>query len=465
MTIEDFLEETADRWDKKSFQEADNDLKKLSTDAWIRKWGPAIMANKDMAADFYALKNFKPLPERITGAFQEFQFNPTDAWKQQIYQSEFSDVPREEFERVLGNMKKYYDEEIARQDSIGARNEREKEVKKWGWRNLVASDYEKARYINEPQKALFGKQAPALGKAPETRWAAGADLTAGTVGTVADFIPPAWVVGPAIRTGRDVTYMALGSEYAKDLVDIAISRAADFGINKVARFLPNARREQRIVQKATDPEVAGTLAADQVTKNVKDAVSATNPMNVYALMDDKTMVNTIKRLPESPMKDELMTVVNEVYPGQELNRLAIMNIYSKYKYLTSEGGTDAARALMKGNSKVSQPFAQNEYVKEMSLVTPYKELNNKQKASYLYNKLVNNVNAGTVGQIAVQGIADIHGRDHGNVEYDNSEEFKRQKDYYKKTRGEDWLKFGPAMAPDKDNKPAWEAYKEVTGIK
>jgi len=464
MTIEDFLEETADSWDKKSFTEANDDLAKLSNDAWIRKWGPAIMANKDMTADFYALKNFKPLPERISGAFKEFQFNPTDAWKQQIYQSEFSDVPREEFERVLGNMKKYYDEEIARQDSIRARNEREKEVKKWPfWRDFLASDYEKARYLNEPQKALFGEQAPALGKAPETRLVAGADLAAGTVGTAADFIPPAWWLGPLIRTGRDIAYM--GSQYGKDLGDIAISRGADWGINKMARFLPNARREQRIVQKATDPEVARTLAADQVTKNVKDAVSATNPMNVWALMDDKTMINTIKELPESPMKNELMTVVSEVYPGRPLNRQAIMDISSKYQYLTSEGGTDAARAFMKGDWKAGQPFAQNEYVKEMSLVTPYKELSNKQKASYLYNKLVNNINAGTAGQLGVQGLADIHGRDHGNIEYDNSEEFERKKEYYKKTRGEDWLKFGPAMAPDKDNEPAWEAYKEVMGIK
>lgn len=465
MTIEDFLEETASQWDKKSFKEANNDLTKLSNDAWIRKWGPAIMSNKNMAADFYALKNFKSLPERITGAFKEFNFNPADAWKQQIYQSEFTDVPRDEFEQVLGNMKKYYDDEVARQDSVAARNKREKEVKNWGWRDFIASDYEKARYVNEPDKALFGEQAPSLGKAPETRWAAGADLGAGTIGAAADFIPPAWLVGPIVRGGRDIAYKASDSKYAKDLKDIGIGFASDLAINKVARFLPNARSEQRIAKKATDPEVARTLAGDQLTKNVKEAVAVTNPMNVWAVMDDKTMINTIKELPESPMKAELLNVVNEVYPGRPLNRQAISDISSKYQYLTSKGATDAARDFMKGNMKAVQPFGKNEYVKEMSLVTPFKELSNKQKASYLYNKLVNNANAGTAGQIAVQGLADIHGRGHGNVNYDNSEEFEQQKEYYKQTRGEDWLKFGPTMAPSKDNEPAWEAYKEVMGIK
>ena len=63
-------------------------------------------------------------------------------------------------------------------------------------------------------------------------------------------------------------------------------------------------------------------------------------------------------------------------------------------------------------------------------------------------------------------MANIQGRGHSTVNYDNSDEFKRLKEYYKQTRGEDWLKFGKAMAPkEQEGDPAWEAYKEVMGIK
>ena len=309
MTIEDFLEETASQWDKKSFQEADADLKKLSNDAWIRKWGPKIMSDKNMAADFYALKNFKPLPERIAGAFKEFNFNPADAWKQQIYQSEFTDVPRDEFERVLSNMKKYYDEEIARQDSIKARRDREQEVKKWGFiRNTLASDYAKQRYIEEPETALIGEQAPELGKAPNTRWGAGADLAAGTAAAAADFIPPAWLVGPAIRAGRDIGYSVSDSKYAKDPEDLFKERIADVAINAGARFLANARKGQRIANEMTNPEVARTLSVDATTDAINESLGKVNSLTMQSL-NDKELINLIKDLPESPMKADLIDAI------------------------------------------------------------------------------------------------------------------------------------------------------------
>ena len=466
MTIEDFLEETADSWDKQSFKEADADLKKLSSDAWIKKWGPKIMSNKNMAADFYNLKNFKPLPERIRNSFKEFNFAPSDAWKQQIYQSEYKDVPRAEFERVLSNMKKYYDEEIARQDSIAARKEREEEVKDWGWRDIVASDYAKQRYIEEPNTSIFGKQAPEFGKAPETRWAAGADLGVGAVGATTDFIPPAWLVGPIVRTGRDLGYKLTDSKYSKDWKDIAYRGVTDYGINKVARYLPNARREQRIVNQMTDKKVASVLAAEQSMKNTKQAVKEMNPMNVWVNYDtDMELVQRINALPESHMKNELMQVINGAYAGKPIDRAAIGDIASKYQYLTSEGGLDNARKFVRGDWSAKPFYGQNEFVKEQAYAPTLGELTNKQKASYVYNKLVNHRNVGELGQISVQGLANLTGRGHGNVNYDNSEEFNRQKEYYKQTRGEDWLRFGATMAPSKDNEPAWEAYKEIMGIR
>lgn len=474
MTIEDFLEETASQWDKKSFKEADADLKKLSNDAWIRKWGPKIMSNKNMVADFYNLKNFKPLPERLSNSFKEFKFAPSDAWKQQIYQSEYKDVPRDEFERVLSNMKKYYDEEVARQDSIKARRDREREVKKWDLiRNTLASDYAKQRYIEEPETALFGDQAPALGKAPNTRWGAGADFAAGSAAAVADLIPPAWLIGPAIRTGRDIGYSASNSKYAKDPRDWITERIADVGINAGARFLANARKGQRIANEMTNPEVARTLGVDATTEAINESLGKVNSLAMQSL-NDKELINLIKDLPESPMKADLINSIKtaEENLGRPINRKAIGDVVAKYQVETSPAIQESARGIREGNVMVigdKGPFGKkaSTYLKDVAQAVPYEDLTKAQKASYLYNKLIGKVNKGGLGQVGVQVAADLQGRGHSTVNYDRSEEFERLKEYYKQTRGEDWIKFGPAFAPkEQEGDPAWEAYKEVMmGIK
>lgn len=473
MTIEDFLEETAEQWDKKSFKEANDDLSRLSNDAWIRKWGPSIMSNKNMVADFYNLKNFKPLPERLTSAFKEFKFAPSDAWKQQIYQSEFTDVPRDEFERVLSNMKKYYEEEIAKQDSIKARKDREQEIKKWPlWKDVLASDYAKQRYIEEPETALIGEQAPALGKASNTRWGAGADLAAGTVAAAADFVPSAWWLGPAIRTGRDIGYSVSDSKYAKDPGDWFTERVADAGINLGARFLANARRGQRIANEMTNPEVARTLNADAATDAINESLTKVNSVSLNA-MNDKELINTIKDLPETSFKSDLLAAIStaEENLGRPVNRQAVLDAVNKYRVETNPAIQDAARGIREGKVVVvgeQGPYGKNAstYLKDVAQTTPYEQLSKPQQASYLYNKLVGKVNKGALGQVGVQTAANLQGRGHSEVTYDKSEEFERLKEYYKQTRGEDWLKYGPAFAPkQEEGSPAWEAYKEVMGIK
>jgi hypothetical protein len=96
---------------------------------------------------------------------------------------------------------------------------------------------------------------------------------------------------------------------------------------------------------------------------------------------------------------------------------------------------------------------------------PFKELGFKDKASYLYSKLANQVNTGALGQVGIQQGANIPGRGVGSVKYDNYEEFERQKEMMKQLHAKDWLTFGSAFAPAKrDGDPAWEAYKEVMGI-
>ena len=132
---------------------------------------------------------------------------------------------------------------------------------------------------------------------------------------------------------------------------------------------------------------------------------------------------------------------------------------------------ESARGIREGNVLVvgdQGPFGKNAstYLRDVAQATPYEELSKGQKASYLYNKLIGKINKGGLGQVGVQAASDIQGRGHSPVNYDNSEEFERLKEYYKQTRAEDWLKFGSAFAPkEQEGDPAWEAYKEVMGIK
>lgn len=472
MTPREFLQANIDVIDESLLKEAGKDLNELSTDAWYKKYSDAFINNKDTALDFLKIEQGKSLPERLRRAFGDYGFNPQDVHKQAIYQTQFKDVPREEFERVLSNMKKYYNEDTARQDSIKARRDREQEVKKWGFfRNTLASDYAKQRYIEEPETALIGEQAPALGKAPNTRWSAGADLAAGTAAAAADFVPPAWFVGPAIRTGRDIGYSVSNSKYAKDPRDWATERATDLGINLGARFLANARKGQRIANEMTNPEVARTLGVDATTEAINESLGKVNSLTMQSL-NDKELINLIKDLPESPMKADLINAIktSEENLGRPINRKAIGDVVAKYQVETAPAIQESARGIREGNVVVigdKGPFGKNAstYLKDVAQATPYEDLTKGQKASYLYNKLVGNFNKGGLGQRTVQEMANIQGRGHSTVNYDRSEEFKRLKEYYKQTRGEDWLKFGSAMAPDKDNEPAWEAYKEVMGIK
>lgn len=336
----------------------------------------------------------------------------------------------------------------------------DKEESKRNWslpKQILTSDYEKQRYIHEPQKALFGYDAPSLGKAPETRYGAMADLAAGTAATAADFVPPAWMIGPAIRTGRDIAYNVSGSRYKKDIPSIISSGTTDLGLNMGARYLANARRAERIAGQMTDKKVASVLAAEQSMNNTKQAVKEMNPMNVWVNYDtDMELVQRINALPESHMKNELMQVVNGAYAGKPIDRAAIGDIASKYQYLTSEGGLDNARKFVRGDWNSKPFFGQNEFVKEQAYAPTLGELTNKQKASYVYNKLMGNVNKGQLGQIGVQGVADVRGRGVGTVNPGEDPKPYDIEDYVKNYSRFFDANFKPN---EKEGDPIWEAYK------
>lgn len=483
--IEKFLEETSDYWnDNKLYNQAVTDASKLAPDVWVRKYKDTIESNPDIALDFYnskLLTKTKSLPERLRSSFGNHKFAPSDSWKQAVYQSEYEDVPREEFEKVLSNMRKYYEDEERYQDSIAGIKRRTEEVRgeartpegrldkerNWGFiRNLLSSDYAKERYIHEPETAIIGYEAPNLGEASETRTAAIADLGAGTAGAITDFIPPAWWAGPLIRGARDAVYYGTDSPYAKSEQDIIKSIGADFAINRGAKFFDNARKAQKVTKSYLTKEAERTMKADELNKLIDKQVNGTLTYATRNATNDAELINIITDLEDSPLKKELMAEVNKAKLGTPLDRNTINNIVSEYSIQLNPETQLRARLMREGKFKPSAktlPYYSGELLEEISTTKPFKQLPIKDKGSYVLNKLMQNVNTGALGQVGVQTGANLFGRGVGNVTYNNEDEYIRLKNYYKATQGENWRKFGKAMKPSKDNKPAYEAYLEITG--
>lgn len=337
---------------------------------------------------------------------------PSDARFQSL-QEKYPWLNKEELKNWFdktNEYKKFYEDEAKKE---AERNLRKKEVREeLGFLdNLLASEYSKQRYIDDPNASIIGKQGkfnPFSSQGAEEIM----DVGLGTVGAAADFIP-GWgsvVLGPAARTARDVAHKVYDSPYQKDWTQIGKDYAKDVGVNVGALILSNARKLGKMANTNTGSEVRHTMAAEEMMANTKEAVSLTNPMNTWVNLSDKDLITKVRNLPESPMKKELLEVVETAGPGRPINRQAVTDINSKYTYLTAEGAVDPGRAFMKGDYSARQPFANETFTKEQALATPYKDLTRAQKAEYWFNKGANQINTGKPGQIFVQEGANMYGR-------------------------------------------------------
>lgn len=447
---------------------------------YLRDIEPSLEGNSDYTDVYSNLGDFiGDRNSRLSKLYKELNGKKPTVARMNSFLDKNSDISAKDvndwFDKT--NYWKDYETKVREQEAGKIRRQREIEgrligedrKKNWGFlQNILASDYAKQRYINEPETALIGAEAPAIGEAPRTRTAAALDVGAGALGAAADFVPPIWWAGPAIRTGRDIAYYGSGSPYAKDLKEIGASAGMDFGINRAARMLPNARREARIARQNLTQEAARTAQAEAMMGNISRDLEKINGQ-VLLGTDDAALTNIIESMSESPMKEDLMALVRESNLSRPINRDAVSKVIANYQAQSSKPVQDYARMLKRGEATVSPKSAgfykDAKALNQIANSKPFKELGFKDKASYLYSKLANQVNTGALGQVGIQQGANIPGRGVGTVKYDNYEEFERQKEMMKQLHAKDWLTFGSAFAPAKrDGDPAWEAYKEVMGI-
>lgn len=486
MTPEDFLEQTASFWNTEEYNKALKDAQTISPDAWIKKYASSIMSNKDLAADFYNSKlmtTSKPLPQRLRISFGADGFNPDPTWKQQIYQSEYEDVPREEFERVLSKMKDLYDYEISEQEKRAgvarrtrevegklSKSRNEDESKNWNWlERALLSDYEKQRYINNPQTALFGSESPELGKAPETRWGSIGDLGAGVAGATADIVtaplPIANIVtGPSIRASRDIIHKLTGSPYQKEWGDIGKNALTDYALAGTTQAFRNARRLSRGASNLAGKDSRAAFELWEEAKDIKQTLSKLKPVeNSYE------WAKSVKSLPNSTLKSDLLTTINDVAnKGVDVTRAR--DIIKAYSRDTDEFFKQLYKQIPPGQLGNLTPQTTQGQIAASILQQPnptsfLNRVLTTPKGGIGTNVLkgISYLDRGPVGAAIVESASNLTTPATSKPKFEDPE-FESKKEMFKRLHAKDWLTFGKAFAPQKiEGDPAWEAYKEVTG--
>lgn len=142
-------------------------------------------------------------------------------------------IPVDEFRKQFKLVKERIDTEKGRE-------RRKKELDEMAWYNpqkWATSDYEKQRYINDPDASIIGKEG-------NGKWfnkgEAISDLAYGIAGGVADLFPGkvGTFVGPAIRGARDIQHKLTGSKYQKEGSGIVGDVIKDVGLNVLSDVVP-----------------------------------------------------------------------------------------------------------------------------------------------------------------------------------------------------------------------------------
>lgn len=337
-------------------------------------------------------------------------------------------IGEDEINEWFGKTNEYlqmYNAEAAKEQ---ARNERKREMRDdWGWRNLVASEYAKQRYLDNPESSLFGKQAPALGEAKNTRYGAALDLGTGVAGAAGDMVPGyGALIGPTLRAARDAGYYFSDSPYKKEGSQIIKDIGTDYATNLAAWKILNARKAEKIAGELTGSNVQRALNAADEYKNVtkslpkvaehmqnptKEALEAYRVAKVPYAHNDIILEQTIKDLPNSSLKTELMEAIKRE-PGRPINRKAVQDIYTKY-YVQSvpymreavKLGEETMLPVGKIGSDEVTPFLRNQ-----ATSPKFHELGLVDKGRYAGKRVAEFANRGWQGQIAAQGMATLGGR-------------------------------------------------------
>lgn len=448
-----------------------SDIYNKLQDLGLSKYAEQFYANPD-AFDFSVLENNPNFTDNYSSV-AEFTGDKyklmQDLWNRfdgkKISQTRFETLKqkypfleKKELDEWFDKSNRYKEEYIKERETEAGKKRRELEVKNdWNaLQHMLASDYEKQRYINEPETATFGKEAAGLAG---SSFGSKADLAAGIAGGIADVVPkPAFVaLGPAIRAGRDVAHKVSDSPYQKDWSTIAKDAALDATISGSTYGLANMRRGNRILSAFTPPEVtsAAELAAD--TKAIgKGLDKLVNKIDIDKL-GDVDLYKQISKLPDSPMKSEMLAA-SEGYLTKGIDRDVLKDIMHQYDLATDPEVIKATRTVVNAGYKL--PDA-NATLQRAVAQEPIKGTN---KLWYALNRGVDELNVGKPGYMIFSGSRTAAGRGSQPNKVQTALERQAKRDqieWYKANYARDWdMGFEPKEKP---GDPLWEAYKEYKG--
>lgn len=455
MTEFEFLDQNTYNLTPQEYNQALDDLEKLDNESWAKKYD-ALFSEK--TTGWNELRNkYKPLPERLTAAFgtsdSKNPFVQPKALLDDMYEKEFTDVPREKFNESLENMSKYWEDAKRAREYEAGKKLREKEVKNWPlWKNIVASDYAKQRYINEPEKSLFSDEGEWYNKGDDV-----SDLAYGVAGAAGDVLPGyGTFVGPAVRAARDVQHKVTDSPYQKEWSDIGQDALSDAAINFGVEYMPTAilnrgRRAGKNISKSDElfSDYGAEMSFAQ-RQQANDAAFEYLNKNLDMFADARVAQIRVNSMPESDIKNDMLKLVNsDKYSKREVERY--MDAYQK----ANENGIDAY-TYVKSNSNVrpnknikTDNLGENtiDFFKSKERLMGLPESKLRTGVAKISTKYA------PAGQTVVKEIDTAKGRGSEPAVDD-----KLAKDWYKQNYERDWqMGFKPN---EKEGDLLWEAYKE-----
>lgn len=419
---------------------------------YLRDIEPSLEGNSSYTDVYANLDDFiGDRNTRLAKFYISLKGNKPSASRMNSFLNKNSDITAEDvnawFDKT-NEYKEYYKQERAKE---AGKTRRKREVEKeWSlWNKLISSDYEKQRYIEDPQSAIFGKEAPGfLGSSVGAKADLISGLGAGAVDIVTAPVPPLNVVaGPIIRAGRDAAHIAFDSPYQKDVTDVVKDFGTDVAFNAGASVLANTRKGARILSALTEPEVRSAYELSIVTDDiVKGLNKLPRPSN------SQEFAFAVRNIPDSPLKQDLLSTFNK--NGKLVDDVAadkIMNMYYRDVKTTWQNAYNIALT----STKAKMPN-HSSYLTQV-LTTP-KPKGVIQDIEYGALRGMNKLNLGTPGTVVFETTRTAPGRGSKPEHVISNDEFEMKKNKYMQTEPRYW---SAGFIPRKlEGDPLWEAYKE-----
>ena len=211
-------------------------------------------------------------------------------------------------------------------DTEEGRKRRAKEIENMKWYDpdkWATSDYEKQRYIDDPNASLIGKEGKFNPYSKEGQMAI-SDLAFGVAGAAGDALP-GWgsVTGPLVRGARDAYHWAEDSKHQKDFGTALTDVGSDLAFNVLTEKTPTMllKKSDKTLKQASRADkffnkVDKYRMAKQDAEATRETLKNLN-WNNFENMTDEQLGDVIQNLPDGTLSRLLKGYAPE---GQLPNR-------------------------------------------------------------------------------------------------------------------------------------------------